>query len=58
MLLGEDPGAIRHVHIPATPPAPAQIPGWDGHAGPRAAAAIAAYLGTGLGELREAASGR
>jgi UDP-N-acetylglucosamine 2-epimerase (non-hydrolysing) len=56
-LLGDDPAAIREVEIPAAPPAPAPIPGWDGHAGERAADAIAAFLGYG-DELREVASGR
>jgi UDP-N-acetylglucosamine 2-epimerase (non-hydrolysing) len=55
-LLGADPAAIRRVEIPAEPPAPASIPGWDGRAGERAADAIAAFLGVGH-ELREAAGG-
>ncbi len=56
-LLGDDPGAIREVRIPASAPAAASIPGWDGHAGERAAAALAAFLGVEH-ELPEVASGR
>jgi UDP-N-acetylglucosamine 2-epimerase (non-hydrolysing) len=55
-LLGDDPAAIRRVEIRSFPPVPVAIPGWDGHAGKRAADAIAAFLGAGQ-ELRRAASG-
>ena len=47
-LVGVDPEALRSAALEALaeePPAqPAQIPLWDGAAGPRAAAAIAAFL--------------
>ena len=56
-LLGDDPAAIRDVEIPSSPPAPRMIPGWDGRAGERAAAAVADFLGVG-GELPEVALGR
>ena len=47
-LVGVDPKALREAAervLGADPPAePPQIPLWDGHAGPRAAAAVERYL--------------
>jgi UDP-N-acetylglucosamine 2-epimerase (non-hydrolysing) len=48
-LVGVDPDALREAAqrvLVADPPAdPPRIPLWDGHAGPRAAAAVEAFLG-------------
>jgi hypothetical protein len=44
-LLGEDPAPIAAIRPRALPRRPACIEGWDGRAGERAAAAIAAALG-------------
>ena len=49
-LVGVDPEALReaaaaHARAPTRPSRRAEIPLWDGKAGPRAAAAIEAFLG-------------
>jgi UDP-N-acetylglucosamine 2-epimerase (non-hydrolysing) len=44
-LLGEDPGPIADIRPRELEHRPARIEGWDGHAGERAADAIAAALG-------------
>lgn len=44
-LLGEDPGPIADIRPQALPHAPAEIEGWDGHAGRRAADVLIAALG-------------
>jgi UDP-N-acetylglucosamine 2-epimerase (non-hydrolysing) len=46
-LLGEDPAPIAAIRPRALERRPARIEGWDGHAGERAAAAIAATLEAG-----------
>ena len=49
-LVGVDPGALREaasrVLAEEPPERPPRIPHWDGAAGPRAAEAIASFLGT------------
>jgi len=45
-LLGEDPAAIRKIRLDEQPPAPREIPLWDGRAGERTAAVIASALGS------------
>ena len=45
-LLGDDPASIREV-MPGPRGAPAEIPGWDGHAGERAAEVLLAALDEG-----------
>jgi UDP-N-acetylglucosamine 2-epimerase (non-hydrolysing) len=52
-LLGDDPASIARVEIPAAPPGPSDIPGWDGRAGERAAGILAEFLGA-VPEPREA----
>jgi len=42
LLLGDDPGDLASVEIPAAPPAPCAIPLWDGHAALRLADALVA----------------
>jgi UDP-N-acetylglucosamine 2-epimerase (non-hydrolysing) len=41
-LLGDDPASLRRVELLDGPPLPCAIPGWDGHAGERAADALLA----------------
>ncbi len=43
-MLGEDPAAIESIRISREPRAPRVIPGWDGHAGERAAEVLVEFL--------------
>lgn len=43
-LLGEDPARIAAIRPVPGSPAPRHIPGWDGHAGERAAEAIVSHM--------------
>lgn len=50
-LLGDDPTAIASARPSVRPPAPAEIPGWDGRAGERAARIVAELLEAPRGVL-------
>ena len=44
VLIGDDPAGVADVSIPQHPPAPCEIPLWDGQAGPRVAHVLEAAV--------------